>query len=200
MRNSALLIILYLLFINCGSVPDIHYYTIDYDIAEPANLSAKYHYTLGVETFSADPLYEEDRIVYRESPYEVKFYNYHQWIVPPKQMTTEKALAQLSASGIFSRVTPFPQYNHVDFWLRGTIKKFEEWDEDGKWFTNVKIHLELLDRDSNTLIWQHDYFDSQPVSDKQPVALVQALGESVETCLNQAITDLDQFFGSYGKK
>ncbi len=199
MRLFVLIFFTFIILSGCGTVPEIHYYVIDYPISPKQVDNPMFDIVLGVTSFRSDPIYEEDRIIYRESPYEVKFYNYHQWMIPPKEMVTEKALSQLTASGLFSLVVPFPQYSQVDYLLRGTVKQFEERDKDKQWFAHVRLHLELINRDTGKLVWRNDFTQHTHVVSKRPIEVVRALGISLEACLRQATSELQQVLKSYIK-
>ena len=65
---------------GCGSVPETYYYLPTYQIAPPANDHTPLDVVLGIEKFQAEIIYNDDRIIYRDSPFEVKYYNYRRWI------------------------------------------------------------------------------------------------------------------------
>jgi len=93
---------------NCGSVPQTYYYRVDYQIEDLRNGNQAIPLTFGISQFDVDVLYEGDRIVYRQSPYQVQFYHYRRWVAPPKKIVTEKVLKQFQASGVFANVVRIP--------------------------------------------------------------------------------------------
>ena len=187
-----------LILVNyCGTVPDVHYYLIDY-LYKPVNVkNAKHQVVLGLEKFTTDPLYESDRIVYRDSPYEAKFYNYHRWITSPTRIVTGKVIEQFSTSGAFKQVVSFPHVSNVDYLVRGTIKAFEEWDEDDEWYAHVKLHFELVKVDHNTLLWQDILMKKTKVVQKNPIELVRSLSISLQACIEEAIEKIDYTLSQY---
>ena len=245
LAKKLILLIILLIILNCGTIPDIHYYLIDYPVEIIKDTEIKHDHIIGIESFRTDPLYEENRLVYRDSPYEAKFYNYHQWITPPKEIVTDKVLTQFSASNLFNQVVKFPRYNDVNkeyeaqleneiteyindhiliacfqvddkntrlrledgiisslnsdvnFIVRGTIKAFEEWDDDFQWFANVKIYFELVNRKNNKVVWHGTKTSKQKVDDKKPIEVVKALGDCLQICINKAIHDIDEILLSY---
>lgn len=193
-KNVYLFLILLFIFCSCGSIPEINYYVIDYPVESISdNSKAKFNVILGVETFETAPIYEEDRIVYRDSPYEVKFYNYHHWIIPPKDMVTDKVIGHFSESHLFEQVVPYPRFSQVDLICRGTLKAFEEWDVDNDWYARVKIHFELVSKKSNQLIWHHTVANKIRVPEKNTLTLVETMGKSLQGCVNEALAEIEKF-------
>ena len=197
MKSKILKILVLLpLFYQCGgSIPDMHYYLIDYPIQKKSDMSKPVHHiVLGVARFEAAPLYKEERLVYRDSPYEGKYYHYHRWITSPEQMITEQAIEQLKASNLFEQVLAFPKYSQVDFILQGTIKALEEWDEGDQWYARVQIAFEFISKTDNQIVWQKTVKRKNKVSQKTPAEVVKEINLGVQQCINDVEQDLDVFF------
>jgi len=181
-----------ILICSCGSIPEMHYYMLDRAPASLLHHDAKYPIRLGIENFKTDPLYDNERIVYRESPYEVKFYDYHRWVTPTSKMVTEQVIELFSSSKLFREVAPFPLTSNVDYLTQGTIVAFEEWDENDNWYGNVKIFFQLLKASDNSLVWQGLIGKKTLVTTKQPLALVRALDQSLKSCIAEALAEIDR--------
>ena len=199
-KNKKIYLLLFLLplFYVCSStVPETHFYMIDYPVQEiPNNSPPKYNVTLGVARFSADPLYAQERIVYRESHYEGKYYNYHQWVTPPAVMISDKIIEQLKTSNLFKHVVDFPRIAKVDYILRGTVKNIEEWDEGDQWFAKVKFDVELIDSRTQELVWQQTFSKKIPVAEKKPFEVVKGINSSVQECIGEVQQELNTIFGN----
>ena len=195
-HRSVFTFLFILLIAGCGSVPEIHYYMIDSATETFKVENPKFDKILGIDKFETEVLYESDRIVYRESPYEVKFYNYHRWITPPADIVTEKAIEQIAASGLFSQVVPFPHICDVDYLIRGTIKAFEELDEQDDWYGLVRLKVEFIDMKNNSILWQDIVSKKIKVSEKKPVQLVKAIDVSLTECIHSVIPHLEQKLAS----
>jgi len=184
------LIIIFLM--SCGGVPPTYYYRIDYQMTKLESGSSPIPITLGIKQFEADILYEEDRIVYRNSPYEVQYYHYRRWIAPPRKMVKEKIIEQFSSSGIFERVIGLPSHTQPDYVLQGKIKAFEEWDEDGSWYGLVTLSFELQKSETKEIIWEKTFSEKTPASKKEPVDVVKAISNSMQKVVQQAIIEIEQ--------
>lgn len=191
--HKLVFIFLFILVVaSCGTVPEIHYYMIDSATETFKVDNPKFNKILGVDKFKSEVLYESDRIVYRESQYEVKFYNYHRWITPPADIVTEKVIEQIAASGLFRQVVPFPHICNVDYLIRGTVKAFEEVDEQDSWYGLVRLKVEFIDMKSNSILWQDIISKKIKVDAKKPVQLVKAIDVSLTECIHSVIPYLEQ--------
>ena len=126
-RQSVFIIVRVLVLASlpgCGSVPETFYYVPTYQLAAPANEHAPLNIVLGVEKFQSEVIYNDDRIIYRESPFEIKYYYYRRWIAEPRHLVTEKALAHLKHSGNFRDVVAYPSTVKLDYVLRGRVLAF----------------------------------------------------------------------------
>lgn len=180
------------LIIGCGSVPPTYYYRIHYDMPEH-NSPAPIPVTIGIEPFDSDVLYKGDRIVYRNSEYEVQFYHYRRWVAPPNKIVREAVLNQIRSSGVFERVvSPL----EADYTLNGNIKSFEEWDENNTWYGLVSISFELRDNKTKEIIWQNTLSEKTPVSSKEPVEVVKAISESLKKVVGKAIQEIEENLSS----
>lgn len=179
------------LIIGCGSVPPTYYYRIYYDLPEH-NSPAPVSVTIGIEPFDSDVLYKGDRIVYRNSEYEVQFYHYRRWVAPPNKIVREAVLNQFQSSGIFEKVVNTNSPLKVDYVLRGNIKSFEEWDENNTWYGLVSIAFELHDNETKEIVWQNTLTEKTPVSSKEPVEVVKAISESLKRVVEKAIQEIEE--------
>ncbi len=195
-RKSYVIFFVSLILFQCGgSIPDMHYYLIDYPISMKSDISKPVHQiVLGVARFEAALLYKEERLVYRDSPYEGKYYHYHRWITSPEQMIKEQVIEQLKASNLFEQVRAFPKYSPVDFVLQGTIKALEEWDESDQWYARVQIAFELVSATENHIIWQKTIEKKNRVPHKSPAEVVKGINLGVQQCITEVEQELDAFF------
>ena len=193
----ALLCMLPLLYVCSSTIPETRYYLIDYPIShDNAKGAPVFQIALGVERFQTTPLYSDKRLVYRDTPYEGKYYHYHRWITSPEDMITEKAIEQLHASNIFNQVVPFPKFSNVDYILSGTIKALEEWDEEDQWYARVQITFELIDRTTRQNVWKQTIEKKNLVVKRNPFEVIKGINLSVQQCIDELSAQLNSFLTS----
>jgi uncharacterized lipoprotein YmbA len=149
----------------CGSIagcssglPPTHYYVLrppQEAAAEGVLTTVEEGLSVGVEAFSVDPPYDQDRIVHRrgrDSP-EVGFHAYDRWAAPLGRLVSVAFAEGLRGTTGISSIEPARSTSHYAARLRGRVIRFEELDsEDGQnaeaW---VALALTLVDRDGRTL-------------------------------------------------
>lgn len=183
-------VVLATLFLQCGSVPSTYYYRVNTDDAPATPANSPIPVVLAVGAFEADVVYESDRIVFRNSPFEVQYYHYRRWVAPPKKLVSDAVLNRFKSAGAFREVLQQPTTSATDYLLTGKILSFEEWDEADSWFGSVKIAFELYDAKTNDLVWQKTYSERKRAGDKQPVAVVQSISESLDVVIQNVLTDV----------
>jgi len=174
-----------LLLQSCGGVPETYYYTLAFEPDKKLNDGhAPLPFALGVQKFESEVIYDDDRIIYRDSPFEVKYYFYRRWVAPPRHLVTEKIVNYLSDSGLFEKVTAYPAPANVKYVLSGRLLAFEEWDEQNNWYGKVVFTASLHESATQRVIWNSKFEHLQPVTKKIPAAVVEALSLSMKKCLD----------------
>lgn len=185
-------------FASCGGIPLTYFYRVDYEImADGSNHRDAVPVTLAIAPFKSDILYESDKIVYRNSRYEVQFYHYRRWIVPPKKLVTEKLYEHYRASGNFERVVRTPSTFPVDYILQGRVQAFEEWDEKETWYGLVKLEFELRHAKTNEIVWKQVFSRKTMAQRKDPVSVVEAISESLNSVINSSIQGVQSHMVSH---
>src|SRR3984893_9991992 len=124
-RRTALLIVALAVsaaFGGCaGKVRDPTYYTLQ---ERPPPLPAPgpgTHSSVVVREFRAPVYLRQGPLVYRESPEQIGFYEYHRWTSDPRQFVTAAFADRLHASGNFAQVTLYDGRSHADYMMSGRL-------------------------------------------------------------------------------
>jgi len=184
--------------LGCGGIPPTYYYRVDYTAAASDN-GTRLPVSLGVAQFDADVLYESDKIVYRQSPYEAQFYHYRRWVAPPRKIVTEKVLRHYQRSGTFERVVRSPSNQKIDYLLKGNILAFEEWDQSESWSGIVTLEFALHDTETNDIVWEKVLSEKTAVSEKKPVEVVRAISESLNRVIATSLHEVEKYLTSAGQ-
>jgi ABC-type uncharacterized transport system auxiliary subunit len=185
-----------LILASCGSVPPTFYYRLDYDINTTSSDASAIPVKLGITSLKSDLLYESEKIVYRDSPYEAKFYNYRKWIAPPRKMIGEKLYKEYKQSQRFERVEQLPSNHKVDYVLGGRLLAFENWDEAEKWYGSVAIKFELLDNESREIVWEQTFSEKTIARNREPSEVVIAINQSLNLVIEKSIEAAASYLSS----
>lgn len=133
-----------------------------------------------VEEFSVDTAYDDQRIVYRESPYVLEYYYYHRWSAPPGRLVSEALREAYADTGLFARVEP-AWTPGIPVILRGRVQALEEIDETkDQWVGHVELQLELLDAKTEEVLWTHHAEEYERLADRSPEGLARAVSSALQ--------------------
>lgn len=191
-QMKMVMVLLALLGLGCGRPPEIHYYTIEFKQVDNSKDrgEAVLPYTIGVVKLDGGVLYTDDRIIYRETPFEVKFWNYRRWIAPPNILVTEALRQALKAEGLFQDVLSYPAAFSPRMILTGKVTGFDEWDEPNQWYGKVSMHLTLTDLQKKTVVWEGSFEAIEPAQQRTPIAVVKSINAALNRCLEEAVQSL----------
>jgi ABC-type uncharacterized transport system auxiliary subunit len=135
----------------------------------------------------------QDRIVYRPSPEEVGFYEYHRWAEPPKDAVTKALADQLVKRHAFQSVEVSDGSDKTDYVLTGSIERLQEMDYAGAVRAQVIIAAELRDPARQKIIWSSSASSESAVTKRDVDAVVAAMGRASQQSISRLMTDLDKF-------
>ena len=182
------------LLTGCGSVhgPATKYYKLDIPPA-PTPVGPSASVPLRIEPFRTSSLLRQDRIVYRPSPVEVGFYEYHRWAEPPNDTVTKALADQLTKRRVFQSIEISDGAEKAEYVLRGTIDRLQEVDYMGAVRVQVSISVELEDTALGQKIWSSAAASECMVGKSDVKAVVAAMGQASQQTIGRLMTDVTKF-------
>jgi uncharacterized lipoprotein YmbA len=187
-----------LLMASCGhEVKHPHYYTLEIPPAPaPSLTNSHFPCTVAVSRFETPSYLRQGRIVYRESPEEVGFYEYHRWAADPAETITTAMIDALRSSRLFSFVKRYDGHNQQDYLIVGRLERIEEIDYGGPVRVEAKISAELVNLGTGTTEWTGDASQMSDVENRNVDSVVRAMNRTVQTSISQLVASLDQRFST----
>ena len=167
--------------------PEVRHYVLVLTVPTVPPNAAKG--SLVVRPFTARDPYNQERIVYRSSPYQLDFYNYHRWAASPPEQVTDWTRRYLRGTGLFAKVFPASE-GGADLALGGVIRQFEEVDHDQTWEAVLSIDFWLARPDQRSPFWFRSYTATQQAAKRNPEAIAEAMSHNLENILGQLTADL----------
>ena len=182
------------LLAGCGNIqgPAIRYYKLDIPPA-PTPAGPSVQVPLRIEPFQTTGLLRQDRIVYRPSPEEVGFYEYHRWAEPPNDTVTKALADQLMSRRVFQSVEISDGPERAEYVLRGSIDQLQEVDYHGAVRSQVSISAELEDPVRREKIWSSAASSECLVAKSDVQAVVAAMGQASQQSIARLVTDVSKF-------
>lgn len=190
MRKAALLSLISLLLAGCMTVPSKRYF----QIVLPSDQEDLMHPWIGkvlyVEPVRIDPLYDDFRVLYRVSPYELKYYSYDFWAKKPDALFREAMGNYLGKRQGFDRVVLDVLQADPEIVLRSNIRIIEEVDTPQAWFGRLALDLEFLEFKSGRALARHSFDRRTPLSDRKVRFLPAAVSTILKEELDKAVAAL----------
>jgi len=170
-----------------GAVKYPNYYTLHVQppIDPPAQEGV--HTSLAVREFKSPTYLRQGAIVYKTTPEQIGFYNYHRWAVDPREFVTNVVAEHLRASGNFAQVKLYDGRSDVNYVLSGRLEKLEEIDYEGGVKVEVQISAQMTNLATGATVWTNDVSEVGTVGQRDVPAVVaemnRAMGRAIEKLL-----------------
>jgi ABC-type uncharacterized transport system auxiliary subunit len=177
-----------LMLAGCGSVRYPASYLLD--LPAPPHNPAPLEPVLGavaVRDFRCPEYLCEGRIVYRPTPEEVGFYEYHRWAMNPREAITQSMVSSLRAESIFKAVVVHEQRMHTAYVLTGNIERLEEVDQGRDVRGVCTISAQLIDARTGYVVWNETASGSVRVETRSVAGVVSSLSAAVQTAVDQLV-------------
>ncbi len=175
----------------CGSVRYPAHYVLDIAPATPAPAPAPDALgPLVVRELRCPPYLCEDRVVYRETPHRVGFYDYHRWAIDPRTALTRLLTDRIRASSLFESVAVGGSTARAAYLLRGEIERFEEMDEKTSVHAVCTVSAEIIDVNTGAVTWRGTVSESVPVQRRDVASVVAGLGVAAVSVADRLIASM----------
>ena len=181
-----------LLLAGCGEIRYPKYYTLN--IAPPSKAAAddvRRPVTLAVRRFDTPDYIRQGRIVYRETPEEVGFYDYHRWVADPGMTITTAMIDALRSSRLFSLVVPYDGREQPECVLSGRVERLEEVDYGGGVRVEARIVAELANQRTGETLWTGDASETSKIETRTVASVVDAMSHAVATSIDRLVASME---------
>jgi ABC-type uncharacterized transport system auxiliary subunit len=188
MRKVARCGLLVLFFAACFSVPTKRYFEI-VATGKDALLHPKVDKVLYIEPVRVDPLYDDFRVIYRVSKFELQYYSYIFWAKKPAGLFRDAMGDYLIEKEGFARVTLDVLQGDPEIVLRSSIRLVEEIDNPKVWFARLAMDLEFLEFKSGKSLLRHSFDRRLPFQVRKvpqfPAVLSRILMEELDIAVRK---------------
>ncbi len=194
MRKAAIAVLSLIVLSACGTAHARRYFQIR-SVAPEEPALPMIERRLAVEPAAADPLYDDIRIVYRVTPFEVKYYPYEFWAEKPGQMVTDAVVEFLGRKKAFAAVARGPVREGADIVLRPRLLVLEEIDNPAAWQARLAMEFEFADAGTGRPLLAWSFDRKAPMASKQIGLFPAACSRILEEELVKAVAELARVLG-----
>ena len=171
----------------------IEYYTLEYD-PPAAQKRPPVSSALRIDRFAVSPIYNTNRIIYREGSFRREAYVYYKWRANPGDVVTYFLRRDLQHSGLFKAVVAGDSRLASAYRLEGTVDDFLEWDKKNGWEALLAVSITLIQENepdiTKRILFQKTYTSTQPCHQKNPMALSEAMSTAMSEVSEQIMLDI----------
>ncbi len=191
MKNLAVVCMGALMFASCGSVRYPTTYVLNFPppVAQPEPSNG----TLGsiaVRELRCPEYLCEGRIVYRSSPEQVGFYEFHRWALNPRQAITQYFADGIRAQSLFKSVSLHEPGSDAAYLLSGNIERFEEVDQSRDVRVVCTISAQLLDTRTRSVIWSDSASETVQVEKRDIRGVVSSLSSASRVAVDRLLKSM----------
>jgi ABC-type uncharacterized transport system auxiliary subunit len=126
--------------------------------------------------------------VYRASPEQIGFYDYHRWAADPRQFVTTVIVERLRASGNLAEVMVYDGRSHADYIITGRLEKLEEVDYGGGVKVEVALSVQMTNAHTGTTVWSNSASDIEDVSQRNVPAVVDEMSMAMDRAIEKLLS------------
>jgi ABC-type uncharacterized transport system auxiliary subunit len=171
-----------------GAVKYPTYYTLHVPPPPDPPAQGNLHASLAVREFRSPAYLHQGAIVYKTSPEQIGFYNYHRWATDPRDFVTNTMVDRLRASGTFTQVKPYDGRADINYVLSGRVEKLEEIDYDGGVKVEVALSAEMVQLSTGATVWTNSVSELGQVDKHNVPAVVSEMSSTMERAIEKLLT------------
>jgi len=173
----------------CGrAVKYPNYYTLDVPAPPDPPAQEGVRACLAVREFRSPTYLRRGAIVYKTSPEQIGFYNYHRWAVDPREFVTNAVTERLRASGNFAQVKLYDGRSDIDYVLSGRLEKLDELDYGGAIKVEVAISAQRANLATGATVWTNEVSEVGTVGQRDVPGVVAEMNATMGRAIEKLLT------------
>jgi ABC-type uncharacterized transport system auxiliary subunit len=173
---------------GCGRVRYPAYYTLNLPAPPDPPAAENVRTSIAVREFQSPNYLRQGPIVYRTTPEEIGFYEYHRWAADPRTVVTNAVVDHLRAGGQFSMVSMYDGRPNNDYVFSGRLEKLEEVDSQEGVKVEVAISAQITRVATGATVWSNAVSEVRPVPQRNVGGVVSEMNRTVDLALNKLLS------------
>jgi ABC-type uncharacterized transport system auxiliary subunit len=173
-----------------GKIRYPSYYTLNLPPAPDPVAQEKVRGSIAVREFQSPGYLRQGPIIYRRTPEEIGFYEYHRWAADPRVQVTNAVIDHLQAGGQFSAVSKYDGRSNADYIFSGSLEKLEEVDYDGGVKVEVTISAQITRVASGATAWSNTVSEAATVPQRSVPGVVSQMNKSMDAAITKLLSSL----------
>ena len=174
--------------VGCGRVRYPAYYTLNLPAPPDPPAPDNVRTSIAVREFQSPNYLRQGPIVFRTTPEEIGFYEYHRWAADPRALVTGAVIDHLRASGQYSMVSTYTGRPDNDYIFSGKLEKLEEVDSQAGVKVEVAMSAQITRVKTGATVWSNAVSEVGTVSQRSVPGVVSEMNRTVEIAINELLS------------
>jgi ABC-type uncharacterized transport system auxiliary subunit len=173
---------------GCGRMRYPAYYTLNLPAPPDPPAAENVRTSIAVREFQSPSYLRQGPIVYRSTPEQIGFYEYHRWAADPRMLVTSAVVDHLRASGQFSAVSMYNGRPDINYVFSGKLEKLEEVDYESGVKVEVAISAQITRVATGATVWSNAVSETGQVSQRNVSGVVSEMNRSVDLAISKLLS------------
>ena len=144
-----------------------------------------------VREFSAPVFLRQGPIVYRLSPEQLDFYDYHRWAEDPRRVVTSAMVREMQARKLFRSVDVFDGRGSPECLVTGTLDHLEEVDQGANVSIDVSLSARLINLQTGEVLWQDTASKIAKLDQRSVPGIVAAMSRDLTDAVDRLVSSME---------
>ncbi len=164
------------------------YYTLNLPAPPDPPAPENVRISLAVREFQCPGYLRQGPIVYRSTPEQIGFYEYHRWAADPRTSVTSAVVDHLRASGQYSTVSSYNGRADIDYVFSGKLEKMEELDYESGVKVEVAMSAQITRVDTGATVWNNSVSEVGTVSQRNVPGVVSQMNRTMAIAVDKLLS------------
>jgi len=173
-----------------GKVRYPNYYTLNLPAPPDPPPPESVRTSIAVREFQSPGYLQRGPVVYRTTPEQIGFYEYHRWAADPRAIVTSAVIDHLRASGQYSMVSNYNGRPDNDYILSGKLEKLEEVDYESGVKVEVAMSAQITRVKTGATVWSNAVSETGPVAQRNVPGVVSRMNRTMELAIDKLLASV----------
>ena len=166
------------------------YYTLNLPSPPDPPAPESVRISLAVREFQCPGYLRQGPIVYRSTPEQIGFYEYHRWAADPRTSVTSAVVDHLRASGQYSTVSIYNGRADIGYVFSGKLEKMEELDYESGVKVEVALSAQITRVDTGATVWTNSVSEVGTVYQRNVPGVVSQMNRTMAIAVNKLLSTI----------
>ncbi len=183
---------------GCFSSPSKRYFQINIETSVDNNENS-IKKTILLKDIIVSEFYDDYRLVYRKSPYEVNYYSYEFWSIKPGKLIKKAIINYLKTNNDYLIIGEFSD-SKPDYYIDVLLNSIEEIEKKDSWYGRLSMSFALYSFKTDEKLLSFNFDKTKRFPEKRVTYLPKVISEILKNNINIFINKIKKMEKKNDKK